>query len=157
MVPASGEPIPVLIIRARPPQAAKKPPSAYEKTRVGPTLTPLRKAAVRSLPTAYRAKPRRPSLSGIQTTATTPTSRRIPFGTHGVIRLPDAISMNASGAPPPGLGRISSATPPQTNDIASVTTMSGTRVRTAITPFKLPARVPPTTTRNATSSAVGKS
>ena len=53
-----------------------------------------------------------------------------------------AISHGA--APPPGVLRTSSAAPAQTNDIASVTTMSGTRVTTIRPPLIAPSTSPST-------------
>ena len=49
-------------------------------------------------------------------------------------------SRNQPATLPPGRGRTSSAAPPQTNDIASVTTMSGTRVQTTSSPLTTPER-----------------
>jgi hypothetical protein len=46
-------------------------------------------------------------------------------------------------AVPPGVFRINSATPSQTKSIASVTTMSGTRVMTISTPFRTPSACRP--------------
>ena len=47
-------------------------------------------------------------------------------------------SLSHSEAPPPGAFSTSSAQPAQTNDIASVTTMSGTRVITTSVPLIAP-------------------
>src|SRR5438132_14328086 len=95
--------MPVLMSSASPPQAAKNPPTAYANTRVGPTFTPRRNAAVLSLPTAYRARPKRPSRIGTHTTASTAISRRIPWVPNGILLL---IAVVAAVWVPIRLGRL---------------------------------------------------
>ena len=58
--------------------------------------------------------------------------------------VPVASLRNSCGAPPPGFSRISSATPPQMNPVASVTITSGTRENTTSTPLTAPTRAPAT-------------
>ncbi len=60
------------------------------------------------------------------------------------------MSASQTAEPPPGVRSTMSASPAQTNDIASVTTMSGTRVMTTSEPLTAPssrpsARTPRTT------------
>ena len=58
-----------------------------------------------------------------------------------------------SADPPPGVCRTTSAAPAQTNDIASVTTMSGTRVMTTRAPLMMPRIRPRTRTPRTTGTA----
>ena len=59
-------------------------------------------------------------------------------------------SFSQTAAPPPGDFSTSSAHPAQTNDIASVTTMSGTRVTTTRLPLIAPRTRPRTSTPTTT-------
>ena len=67
-----------------------------------------------------------------------------PDGIHGDHQCPVPSCRYDCGAPPPGIWRISSARPAQTNSIASVTTMSGTRESTISVPVNAPAAADPT-------------
>ena len=74
--------------------------------------------------------------------ATMTASTTMAFGNHGVPRGPEMIDISHGAAPPPGVFRMSSAVPAQTNDIASVTTMSGTFVTTTRAPLIAPTTSP---------------
>ena len=72
------------------------------------------------------------------------------FGSHSLTSGPEMIAISHGAAPPPGVLRMRSAAPAHTNDIASVTTMSGTLVTTMRPPLMAPTASPsrrtPTTT-----------
>ncbi len=72
------------------------------------------------------------------------------------MNVPVPSDWNCVGAPPPGVRMITSATPPQTNDIASVTTMSGTPLSTTRPPLIAPITTPTSISPNAISNAVAK-
>ena len=78
------------------------------------------------------------------------------LGIHSLTRDPMTRSLSHPEAAPPGAARTSSAKPAHTNDIASVTTMSGTLVRTTRAPLTAPSTRPrastPTTTTTPNSS-----
>jgi hypothetical protein len=77
-----------------------------------------------------------------------------PAGIHVEMNVPVPSDWNWVGAPPPGVRMITSATPPHTNDIASVTTMSGTPLITHRPPLIAPISAPRSISPNAISSAV---
>ena len=79
---------------------------------------------------------------GIQTIAKEAASRIIELDSQGVNSVPVASARNASGAPPPGFSRISSATPPQMKPVLKVTITSGTRDTTTRRPLIAPTRAP---------------
>ena len=138
--PGVGVPIPVLIVRVRPPAAAKSPVIAYAAIFVRGTSTPLRNAARRSLPTAYSDNPRRERRRGIHTIPTATISSTSAFGRKSTPRGPMISSRSHAADPPPGVPRTSSAAPAHTNSIARVTTMSGTREKTTRAPLSAPMR-----------------
>ena len=63
-------------------------------------------------------------------------------GTPGSVTPPTIKARNHGAAAPPGAFRINRATPCQTNSMASVTTMSGTRVTTISAPLIAPMATP---------------
>src|SRR5690349_19345427 len=79
-----------------------------------------------------------------------------PAGTQVETNVPVPSDWNWSGAPPPGVRMITSATPPHTNDIASVTTMSGTPLITIRPPLIAPITAPISISPNEISSDVAK-
>ena len=79
-----------------------------------------------------------------------------PAGIHSLKTTPVPSAWYSSGEPPPGVRMISSATPPQTNDMASVTTMSGTPVITHRPPLIAPIATPTSMSPNTISSEVAK-
>ena len=89
-------------------------------------------------------------------TATMTSRTTAAFGTHGLTNGPAASPMSHGAAPPPGEFRTRSAKPAQTNDMARVTTMSGTLVMTTRPPLTAPRARPrsstPTTTTMPNSS-----
>ncbi len=64
------------------------------------------------------------------------------LGSHSTRSGPFTRSLSQTAAAPPGVLRTRSAQPAHTNDIARVTTMSGTRVTTTRPPFTAPMRTP---------------
>ena len=86
-------------------------------------------------------------------TATMTTSTTNAFGIHSLTNGPITRFVSHFAASPPGEVRTRSAKPAHTNDIARVTTMSGTRVTTTRPPLMAPRTRPststPTTTRTA--------
>src|SRR5665811_2017301 len=80
--------------------------------------------------------------TGIQMTATTITSTIDAFGIQGLPNGPMTRFIIHGDAAPPGAARTSRAKPAQTNDIASVTTISGTRVTTTSEPLIAPSTRP---------------
>ena len=82
--------------------------------------------------------------------ATITTSTIAAFGIHGFPKGPITRFRSHGDAAPPGASRTSRAQPAHTNDMASVTTMSGTRVMTTRAPLVVPITTPrsntPTTT-----------
>src|SRR3954447_23162175 len=101
-------------------------------------------------------RPIRDLESGIHTTKTTTRTVTAAFGIHSLPSGPPTRPRSHAAAPPPGADRTSRAQPAHTNDIARVTTMSGTRVRTTRAPFTAPTASPrmstPTTTATLTPS-----
>ena len=79
-----------------------------------------------------------------------------PAGIHSEKTTPVPSAWNSAGDPPPGVRMISSATPPHTNDIASVTTMSGTPVSTISPPLIMPMTTPTSMRPTAISSDMAK-
>ena len=77
----------------------------------------------------------------------------ISTGTPGIGTVPTISALSHSAAPPPGEARISSASPCSTNSIASVTTMSGTRVMTMRKPLNAPRQKPSPSTSGMTTNA----
>ena len=75
-------------------------------------------------------------------TPTETSSTTNAFGTHSVNSPPAGSVLSQSAASPLGVLRTSSAAPAHTNDIASVTTMSGTRVMTTRPPLMTPSTTP---------------
>ncbi len=79
---------------------------------------------------------------GIQISATTRIRTTAPFGIHSLTRDPVTRSLSHLAEAPPGVFSTSNAKPAQTNDIARVTTMSGTRVMTTTPPLMAPRTSP---------------
>ena len=77
---------------------------------------------------AYSDRPNLDRLTGIQMSATMTTSTTNAFGAHSLTERPTTRLVSHAAASPPGDVWTSRAKPAHTNDIASVTTMSGTRV-----------------------------
>ena len=122
-------------------------------TLVRPTDTPLRKAASWLLPMAYRTRPAVERRSGIQITPTMTRRTTSARGMKSSPREPFTIPVSQSADPPPGEGSTTSAAPAHTNDMASVTTMSGTRVITTRAPLMPPRMSPRTRTPRTTGMA----
>ena len=74
------------------------------------------------------------------------------FGIHSLPSDPVTRSLSHFADPPPGVGSTSSAQPAHTNDIARVTTMSGTRVRTTRPPLTAPSTRPRTSAPRTTAT-----
>ena len=75
------------------------------------------------------------------------------FGIHSLPSGPVARSLSHFAAPPPGAFRTSRANPAQTNPIARVTTMSGTRVTITRPPLTAPSTIPRPSTSSTTTMA----
>ena len=129
--PGTGVPIPVLAVRLRPASAANRPPIAYaiDLRAADRHAAPEGRQPVAADRVDRQAEPRPPERDPDR-----PRRRRAarppPWGSTRCRPTRLTRSLSQSAAPPPGRCRTSSAQPAQTNDIASVTTMSGTRVRT---------------------------
>ena len=102
------------------------------------------------------AKPGRRQRIGSHTSASTSAITTAPAGIHSLKTMPVPSAWNSTGEPPPGVRMISSATPPHTNDMASVTTMSGTPVITHRPPLIVPSSTPTNISPTAISSDVAK-
>ena len=102
---------------------------------------------------AYRARPAVERRSGIQITPTMTSRTTSARGMKSMPRGPFTIPVSQSAEPPPGDFRTTSAAPAQTNDMASVTTMSGTRVMTTSVPLMMPRMRPRTSTPRTTGIA----
>ena len=87
---------------------------------------------------------------GIQITATMTTRTTADFGSQSVTSEPRTSSLSQSEAAPPGAALTRSAKPAQTNDMARVTTMSGTFVKTITTPLTPPTSRPMASTSSTT-------
>ena len=85
-------------------------------------------------------------------TATTTIRTIADLGIHSLTRDPRTRSLSHSEAAPPGAPRTSSAQPAHTNDIARVTTMSGTLVRTTRAPLIAPSTRPRASTDRTTTT-----
>jgi hypothetical protein len=81
-------------------------------------------------------------LSGTQITATMIVMTMSALGKPWITTEPTIASRRNGAAAPPGEFRINSATPSHTKSIASVTTISGTRVMTISTPLRNPITMP---------------
>src|SRR5437588_6548815 len=112
--------------------------------------TPLRNAASWLPPTAYNDSPSRLLETGIQMIPTMTSSTIAAFGIQAFTNGPITRSSSHGDAAPPGADRTSSAQPAQTKDIASVTTISGTRVMTTSEPLTVPRRTPSRSTATTT-------
>src|SRR4051812_36998208 len=82
------------------------------------------------------------------------TSTTAALGRASTTSGPTANAFSQSAEAPPGDGRTSSAKPANTNDVASVTTMSGTFESTIVTPLTAPSRSPMSITTNTIPTAV---
>ena len=85
-------------------------------------------------------------------TATIATSTTAACGIHSLPNEPLTRFMSHVAEPPPGVGSTSNAQPAHTKDIARVTTMSGTRVRTIRLPLTAPSATPRRSTPRTTAT-----
>src|ERR671914_270902 len=104
----------------------------------GPTTPPLPPARL-TPPRTIAATPRG---GATHTSGSTGAMPPAPAGTPWETNTPVPSAWYSTGDPPPGVRMISSATPPHTNDMARVTTMSGTPVSTISPPLIVPRSTP---------------